>query len=415
MDNYKILLQHPTGNANVRALANAMVKEGVLDCFHTSIAVFEKHPLYKLTQWSLFKEFKRRTFHDSLYPFTISHPKNELIRLLSLKLKWDRMIAHEVGPYSIDNIYHKLDAVVANSINNNKCIQAVYAYEDAALYSFQAAQSRGLDCLYDLPIGYWKAARVLLAEEKKRRPEWFNTIVGFKDSDIKLKRKDDEIKFANRIFVASSFTASTLNYYDGDLPQIDIIPYGFPIPIQHRDYDYQGQRPLKLLFVGGLSQRKGIADLLEVVEALKGYVELTIVGRKGAVENEILNQALKKYTWIPSLEHSKVLELMQKHDVLVFPSLFEGFGLVITEAMSRGIPVITTNRTAGPDIITNNKNGWIVTAGAPTELKSAIENILQHPDQLIQVSKNALDTAKLRTWENYGVELVESICNPPRN
>ena len=51
---------------------------------------------------------------------------------------------------------------------------------------------------------------------------------------------------------------------------------------------------------------------------------------------------------------------MREHDVFVFPSLFEGFGLVITESMSQGTPVITTDRTAGPDLIKNDENGWLL-------------------------------------------------------
>ena len=50
---------------------------------------------------------------------------------------------------------------------------------------------------------------------------------------------------------------------------------------------------------------------------------------------------------------------MKEHDVLIFPSLFEGFGLVITEAMAQGTPVITTDRTAGPDVISDNENGCL--------------------------------------------------------
>jgi glycosyltransferase involved in cell wall biosynthesis len=53
----------------------------------------------------------------------------------------------------------------------------------------------------------------------------------------------------------------------------------------------------------------------------------------------------------PHFRIHEVLREMQRHDVLVFPSLFEGFGLVIVEAMSQGLPVITTSHTAGPDII----------------------------------------------------------------
>src|SRR5690606_7763290 len=142
-----------------------------------------------------------------------------------------------------------------------------------------------------------------------------------------------------------------------------VIPYGFPDVQDKKEYQPLLNRKLKVLFIGGLSQRKGISYLFEAVEGLKDKVDLTIVGHKAVPDCKALNLALEQHNWIPSLSHDQVLACMREHDVFVFPSLFEGFGLVITEAMSQGIPVITTDRTAGPDLIENEKDGWIVPAG----------------------------------------------------
>ena len=100
---------------------------------------------------------------------------------------------------------------------------------------------------------------------------------------------------------------------------------------------------------------------------------------------------------------------MQEHDVLLFPSLFEGFGLVITEAMSQGTPVITTDRTAGPDLIDHGENGWIVEAGSTLALKTCIEQLIEKPETIVKVGKAAIETARKRPWEVYGKELAEAI------
>jgi glycosyltransferase involved in cell wall biosynthesis len=122
-----------------------------------------------------------------------------------------------------------------------------------------------------------------------------------------------------------------------------------------------------------------------------------------------LNTALNRYKWIPSLPHAEILQLMQQHDVLVFPSLFEGFGLVITEAMSQGTPVITTNRTAGPDLISHGENGWIVEAGSTEALMQNIEGLLSRPEQIVAAGKAAMQAAKNRPWQVYGVELARAV------
>jgi glycosyltransferase involved in cell wall biosynthesis len=170
--------------------------------------------------------------------------------------------------------------------------------------------------------------------------------------------------------------------------------------------------PLRLLFVGGLSQRKGIADLFTAVNKLESKVSLTVIGNKPAEDCPALNQELARHRWIPSLPHERILEEMRAHDVFVFPSLFEGFGLVITEAMSQGTPVVTTERTAGPDLITHGENGWLVKAGSTEALGQQLEYIVEHPDAVYAAGVQARRTAAARPWTTYGHELAVAIRQP---
>lgn len=405
-----VIFSHPTGNANSRAAATTLARAGMLDQFHTTIASFPGSLLDKMAIGP-FNQLKRRQFHPVLQPVTHMHPALEACRMVALKAGLQKLTQHEKGIFSIDAVYKQLDESVAKVLKaaKSKGSKSVYAYEDGALESFKMAQLLRLKCFYDLPIGYWRSSRRLLDKERERWPEWASTITGLMDSVSKLKRKDDEIKYADCIFVASTFTASTLAEYPGTLPEVKIIPYGFPAVINDRVYSATFKKRLKVLFVGGLSQRKGIADLLEAVDQLKAYVELTIVGGRPDITCPVLDAALLKHRYIPGLPHHQVLELMHEHDIFVFPSLFEGFGLVITEAMSQGTPVITTERTAGPDLITHNENGWLIKAGSPGALQEAIEKIISSPKQVALAGRAAMETAKKRPWEVYGDELVKAL------
>ena len=82
---------------------------------------------------------------------------------------------------------------------------------------------------------------------------------------------------------------------------------------------------ISILFVGSLSQRKGVADLFAVAENLKKHVELTVVGKKAADNCKALDIELAKHTWIPSLPHDEILKLMREHDVLVVPLKHQPF------------------------------------------------------------------------------------------
>ena len=406
-----VLIHHPTGNANVRATVNGLLRADMLFGFRTTIATFPGSVLDRLSSFPPLVELSRRHYDAACGAKTRMWPWRELGRLAASRAGIGALLKHETGVFSVDSVYHSLDRHVAASLvhpSAQQQVTAVYAYEDGAAASFKAAKSLGISCIYDLPIGYWRAAQRLLEPERERWPDWVATLTGLEDSAAKLARKDEELRLADRIIVASQFTANTLRDFPGSLAPIQVIPYGFPAVGAPRQYAGSGS-PLKLLFVGGLSQRKGIADLFAAVAALGPRVELTIVGRKATDACPALDAALSRHHWIPSLPHSEVLKVMREHDVLVFPSLFEGFGLVITEAMSQGTPVITTNRTAGPDLIEHGRNGWLVEAGSTEALQGAIEHLLLHPSSIAEAGRAAMETARRRPWEIYGQELVAAL------
>lgn len=406
----KVIVSHPTGNMNTRAAADGLRKLNLLYKFYICIACFENSLLYKLSNIPFLKEFKRRVFNSILQAVTNTYPWRELGRQISIKFKLRKLIKHETGIFSVDQVYASLDKHVANEINKyHKDIAAVYAYEDCALHTFREAKKLKKLCIYDLPIGYWRSMRDLLSIEQVRNPEWSITIGGFNDSDEKLKRKDEELILADKIYVASTFTKKTLELYPGKLKNIEVIPYGFPQINTTRIYLPFDGRKIKVLFVGGLSQRKGISYLFESVKGLENKIDLTVVGSGNIESCPILKKELENIKYIPSLSHDAVLKLMAEHDLLIFPSLFEGFGLVITEAMSQGTPVITTDRTCGPDVITNGEDGWIVKAGDSLCIRDLLLQFIENPNILHVVGRNALHTASLRPWSCYEYELATSV------
>jgi glycosyltransferase involved in cell wall biosynthesis len=403
-----VILSHPTGNQFVRYAASGLIQAQMLQSFYTSIACFENDFLYKIGRFSKLAELRKRVFDSDLKPFTNTNPYHELMRQLSMKMNWESLIKHEFGKFSIDGVYANHDYWVSKKIRQQQFngAKAIYAYEDAAIQSFIKSKQIGLTNFYDLSIGYWRMGSQILAIEKERQPLYASTLTGLLNSDNKLAKKDEELALADNIIVASSFTKNTLNLYPNSLNKVTVIPYGFPEVEARNPFKEKTNKPLKLLFVGGLTQRKGIAEVFETANYFGKHTELTIIGRKTSNECKELDNNLKKYNWIPSLPHHDILEQMRQHDILLFPSLFEGFGMVISEAMSQGMPVITTNHTAGKDFITHGENGWIVEPGNSNAMIHVIQNIIDNREQLEQIKINAQNTAKERPWHKYATELA---------
>jgi glycosyltransferase involved in cell wall biosynthesis len=397
-----ILLSHATGNEFVRQALAAFDRAGMLGEFWTTISWNPAAPINRLFPRSVRELFGRRSFSESVRPRTHTLPFREAVRLVAGAAGFSPR--HESGAFSIDTVMRELDQKVADRLRKIDNCRAVYAYEDGAFQSFRVARELGLKCIYDLPIGYWKAGQRIFAEEKEREPEWSPTLTGTLDSAEKLARKDEELRLATRVVVASTFTKQTL----ADAPcaaKIDIVPYGAPQPISNEIAKSSGR--LKVLFAGSLGQRKGLSYLLKAIEMLKDSVDLTLLGRKAASGCAPLENAVRKYRWVPSLSHPAMLREMHSHDVLVLPSLFEGFGLVILEAMAQGTPVITTDHTAGPDVIQNEVDGFIIPIRSAKAIAEKLDTLARDRERLMAMKLAAKRKAMLWSWEIYSQRLLE--------
>jgi glycosyltransferase involved in cell wall biosynthesis len=404
-----VLLTHPTGNANTREAAKALNDAALLMEFWTSVYWRPETLVDAVLPSSLSRELGRRAFPQVRPNQVRSHPWPEVARLLAIRLGLSGLVKHEVGRFSVDAIYRSLDRRVADRLKRDPRVNAVYAYEDGAIESFRVAQDLGIKTIYELPIGYWRSYRELMAQEAGLRGEWAVTLPGNGDSAEKRDRKDEELARASRILVPSRYVRETLRGADSLRAEVSIVPYGAPIVnIPAKKTSRSLKDKLKVIFIGSLSQRKGISYLLDAIRQLGSAVELTLIGRRVS-DCRPLDSALKIHRWIPSLSHAEVLQELQQHDVMAFPSLFEGFGLVVLEAMACGVPVIATPNGAAPDIIHDGDDGFIVPIRDSQALAGRLELLSRDRELLASMGHAAQRTAAQHSWRLYRDRLVEIV------
>jgi len=403
-----VLLSHPTGNEFVRHAARAFADSSMLGEFHTGVSWNPDGWMHGLLPARLRAELGRRSYAPEVRPFVKNHPLREAGRLLSQTFGWKSLTRHETGPCSIDGVFRDLDRRVARRLHRVGGFSALYAYEDGAAFAFAAARAEGVKTVYDLPIGYWRAGQKVFKDEAEREPRWACTLTGTLDSAAKLERKDEELRLADAIVVASSFTKSTLAQMPGLSAPVHVVPYGAP-PVAEDVRPASKNGPLRVMFAGSLTQRKGVSYFLKACELMRGAVEVTIVGRKPTDQCVPLEAALKKHRYIVSVPHHEMLSEMARQDVLVFPSLFEGFGLVILEAMAQGVPVITTEATAGPEVITEGEDGFIVPIRDAFAIAAHLDRLSLDRELLRAMSVAAHAKAARLGWEHYRRGLVSAV------
>lgn len=405
-----LIFTHPTGNANVRHAALGLFRAGLLDEFWTCLSFRAPALLADLLPRGLAGQLRRRAFPAELGSALRTRPFREAIRLFAPRLGFPGLVRHETGPFSVDAVYRGLDRAVARRLRRGS-FRAVYAYEDGAEFSFREARKRGLCTLYDLPIGYWRAARGLLLDEAEREPEWASTLIGNHDSPAKTERKDAELALADVVFVASSFTRRTLAEAGHFKGTVMVVPYGSPTFVRAEPVAIAAPAPrLRVLFVGSLGQRKGLSYLFAACRQVRAAVALTVIGQKPQEPCAALDRELASVRWIPGCPHAEILAEMAAHDVFVFPSLFEGFGLVLLEALAMGLPVITTPHTAGPDLIHEGVEGFIVPIRDSAAIAAKLELLHREPERRAEMSRQARLRAREFSWADYETTLAACVA-----
>lgn len=403
-----IYLSHPTGNANVRCALRALYEADLLECYLTSVATFDQNIFGKLSKLPGAHELGRRRYDPMLYRLTKQLPSRELGRILSEKCGLRFLFQSEAAPFSVQSIYEQIDRASAKLLQTSAA-SAVYTYEDGADATLQTARDSGLTTFYELPTTYWQKTRELLCQEAELQPEWAATLPALLDSRRKLERKDRELELADHVIVPSRFAAESLP--QEIQPKVQILPYGCPTPSHFKAKPQRSPTDkLRLLFVGNLSQGKGLSYLFEAVQLLGNQATLSIIGKKPkgckALESE-----LTKHNYLGTRPHAQVLEQMQAHDVLVLPTLLEGFGMVITEALSQSLPVITTAHSCAPEILEHGKSGFVIPIRNAEAIADAIDKLYKDTDRLQSMRAAAVETARQHAWSGYEQKLVQFVTS----
>lgn len=256
-----------------------------------------------------------------------------------------------------------------------------------------------------------KSVKAILDEELIVTPVARNSILYENEMqypDAYLEMLSSESTLADKVAVASNYTRRTLIEYGVSEEKITVIPYGIDKTMFRRRIERPANKNLKIIFVGSMVQRKGLSYLLDAVSKFKtGQVDLVLCGR-GFIDNDLLKHYNKINISVKqNLSTDQLLEELHRSDLFVLPTLSEGFAHVVLEAMASGLPVLTTNHSCGPDIITEGKDGWILSVKSVSALVDRLEWSINNKSVLFEMGQEASKTASNFTWEKFRRGIVE--------
>lgn len=218
---------------------------------------------------------------------------------------------------------------------------------------------------------------------------------------------------ADRIIAVSKYSANDLASRGVNSNKIEVIPNGVDVDIYH-----PGQSSIEfsewetvLLYVGPLTERKGLKYLIqampELVEEHPG-IGLVLVGSGNAdqliqlAESRGVRDRIRFEGFVPETE---LPDYYRAADVFVFPSLLEGFGIVLVEAMASGLPVVSTTATAIPEVV--GDAGLLVPPRNEDKLVSAVSNLIRAADFDQWCDRSQRRVQRNFTW----AQTTNSLCS----
>lgn len=229
--------------------------------------------------------------------------------------------------------------------------------------------------------------------EKKRR------LIEYDEADYILLPSE----FVKRSFIERGFSEKKLLK----------IPYGFDSgtkTTKELDQHFKSNN-FTVLYVGTISIRKGIRYLIDAFNKLEFKAKRLVIVGPDACDGALSGVYLDSGIHFAGVLKGELLEEAYKSaDVFCLPSIEDGLALVLGEALSFGLPIIATCNTGADDIITDEKEGYIVPIRDSEAIKNKLQRLANDPKLLAQIAFNSkLKAHELDGWKECGNSLVNTL------
>ena len=283
-----------------------------------------------------------------------------------------------------------------------------FGYESASLHTFRRAKELDIPRVLYQPIACAEKAMVLLDEERQRFPALADTLRYSWFPANELEGRREERHLADAIFCASTFTKQSLIEAGIKLEKIFVEPYGVDqmvfAPSKEKFSDFS------VVWASSYTQTKGIGYLLEALarEPVPG-IELVLAGYPYGTDAVGLYEDRLRVRRLGHISRQELGQVMGRCHAHVFPTIVEGFGRNIIEAMASGLPVITTANCAGPDLIEDGVTGFIIPVRDVDAICEKLAWIYDNPQEAIEMGERARSRVATLTQADYRRRFADRI------
>jgi glycosyltransferase involved in cell wall biosynthesis len=168
-----------------------------------------------------------------------------------------------------------------------------------------------------------------------------------------------------------------------------------------------------VLFIGRLTREKGFDIFLKLADTTDFSINFKALGSISSCDfTDLAN--IKNVELLGHVPKEQVYDFLDKTKILIMPSVADGFGFVVLEALARGVIVICSDNTGASDLINHGYNGFIFKTGELDSLLQIFTNVMNSKYNLMEIRKNAINTAKefdVSSYEKSIAHYIQSTLN----
>lgn len=365
-------------------LARQLQKRGILEALYTG------YPHFKLKDEQGIPPEKIKTYPWVRTPYMV-RGRLGLDKWEWLNKEWEWLGQQTIDKFTASKIQHPTILIALSS---------------SGLFAGKKAQSLGGYYVCDRGSSHISFQNEILADEYKK---W-----GFKFCGVDpriIKKEELEYETCDTITIPSEFVKRS--FLEKGVPERKLtkVIYGARLE-RFKKVAQPNQDKFTILWVGAVNLRKGFMYLLKAFQLLKHpHKELIVIGNVDSeIRQLIANQNVIGVVFLGTVDNSQLPKYYSAAHVFVLPSIEDGFGMVMGEALSCGCPVIATNHTGAEDLYEDGKEGFIVPVRSVALLKDRLQLLMDDTKLQKQMADAGIEKVKsIGGWNSYGDEFANVI------
>lgn len=255
-------------------------------------------------------------------------------------------------------------------------------------------------------------AKILEEEEKRTH------IPLDRPSPWMIAREESEYALADAIRVLSRFAYQSFLNQGIPREKLRLIPSGTPFKlfrpppevVEARCKRIQSGSPLRVLYVGSISMRKGMWDMAVILKRLREEkFKFRLIGPLAVEGKNLLPELRQGAELISKQPQHQLPECYAWGDLFLFPTIEDGFPQVLVQAQASALPILTTPHSSGPDLVQGGNTGWILPVRSPEAFVDRLKWCDTHREELAQMVRRIYHEYRSRDWSEAAADF-ESIC-----